>query len=265
MTSGKGELSNEDVAGRAMFWVKRLKTNEAEWLWTLSYGDLVSLLLAVFVMIAAMSKLQSDKQFDAVRGAMCAAFGFAPSPMAPQAAPEKRLSLLERLERAGLLASTTVQLGDGAAAPTDCQVVVDRERLILRFGGAGVFAPFSAALKPDAKGAMTEVAHILKEGRTQIEVCASGNAGVLPDNVPFRDAFDLAYARARAVADVLERAGVGRDRLRLAARSGAVPLIVDRSAPKPTDVNQYIEIIVHAIAADAHDGGIAEKDPTTAG
>ena len=59
-----------------MFWLKRLKGHESRWQWALPYGDLMSLLLAVFVMIAAMSELRAGGRFEDVAGGVRSAFGF---------------------------------------------------------------------------------------------------------------------------------------------------------------------------------------------
>ena len=53
-----------------MFWLKRMKRGDDDgWSWALPYGDLMCLLLAVFVMIAAMSELRAGERFDAVGSA----------------------------------------------------------------------------------------------------------------------------------------------------------------------------------------------------
>ena len=59
-----------------MFWIKRLKSDESRWQWALPYGDLMSLLLAVFVMIAAMSEMRVDDRFQETASSVRSAFGF---------------------------------------------------------------------------------------------------------------------------------------------------------------------------------------------
>ena len=53
-----------------MFWLRRFKNEDEGGSWLLAYGDLMSLLLAVFVMVAAMSELRGGSRFRMVRDAI---------------------------------------------------------------------------------------------------------------------------------------------------------------------------------------------------
>ena len=97
-----------------MFWLKRLKANESRGQWALPYGDLMSLLLAVFVMIAAMSELRVDGRFQDIAIGVRSAFGFSHRERQPSLSgllSDARPTLLEQLERACMRGSARTALG----------------------------------------------------------------------------------------------------------------------------------------------------------
>ena len=249
----------------SMFWLKRMKKAESRASsWVLPYGDLMSLLLAVFVMIAAMSELRAGARFDTVGAAVRSAFGFSPGGETEAgfgtADSQRRLSLIEQLEQAGLRRAGT---GRFRASDEDllgpCDVVTEPDRLIIRVAGPVSFEAFSARLKPRARRVTAQIAEYLIGGQAWLEVRGHNGDGPVPPDVPFRDGLDLSYARARAVADELSSAGVSRDRLHITACGDNDPLA---AGPGTVDkgANRRIEIIVHATEAASRVQAIAEKE-----
>ena len=243
-----------------MFWLKRLKQSGSDVSWALSYGDLMSLLLAIFVMIAAMSDLRQGERFHRVRASVLAAFGFGDDADANGfgAQASRPMTLLERLERAGL------NVGDGGAAlgremSESCDVVTEPDRVVIRLAGAATFDRFSAQLKPKAQQRIEHLAMLLKNGIAQLEIRGHAGDGAIPQEAPYRDAFDLSYQRARVVADVLERHGVAVGRIRAAACGDSEPLLMDAALAEKTGVNRRVEIAVHAVPAITGILDIAEK------
>jgi len=255
-----------------MFWLKRLKANESRWQWALPYGDLMSLLLAVFVMIAAMSELRAGERFQEVAGGVRSAFGFSSLERASSLdglVLGPRPTLLDRLERACLGGSAGARLGRGGDKElADCEMVVHPDRVILRVSGEAAFEPFASVPSERAERAIARLAEYLADGRTHLEIRGHCATDRLPEDVPFRDAWDLSYERARGVARALVRAGVSRDRLQVSAWGDHDPLVPSASgsaaagsAPgrESPAANRRIEIIVHAVPAASHVNRIAEK------
>jgi len=250
-----------------MFWLKRLKADESRWQWALPYGDLMSLLLAVFVMIAAMSELRVDGRFQETACSVRRAFGFSNLDRASSLNGlliGARPTLLDRLEQAGLEGSAGARLGGGGdEVLADCEMTVHPDRMILRVSGETAFEPFASVPSARAGRAIARLAEYLAEGRAHLEVRGHSAVDKLPGDVPFRDGWDLSYERARGVARVLVRAGVSRDRLHLSAWGDHDPLVppAAESAPgrESPAANRRIEIIVHAVPAASHVKEIAEK------
>lgn len=239
-----------------MFWAKRLKeaNGDADGTWVLSYGDLMSLLLVVFVMLAAMSELRSGERFSRVGDGVRAAFGFADLPEASQAtaATGHPPTLLEKLERSGFQRQSQVQLigpDDEVLAP--CDVIVGKETVTLRIAGHASFGSHSAVLDTVAARAVRRLAAYLVDGTNRIEIRGHGDAEPPPADVPFRDDMDLSYARARAVLDTLAGSGIGRERMFITAWADRDPLdaLEARSEDTPAGAERRIEIVVHAVAA----------------
>ncbi len=249
----------------SMFWLRHVKRAEGdESSWALPYGDLMSLLLAVFVMIAAMSELRPGRRFGVVAAAVRDAFGFAAgggaSPGAGTAAWQRRLTLIERLEQAGLR-----RAGAGPARGPDedllgpCDVITERDQVMIRVPGPIAFEQFSAQLKPEGRRVVARMAEYLIGGHARLEVRGHNSEQSVPEEVPFRDGLDLSYARARAVADELTAAGVSGDRLFITAWGDNDPLVA-AAGTVAAGANRRIEIIVHAVAAAPRVQAIAEKE-----
>lgn len=245
-----------------MFWTKRLKETEADAdnSWVLSYGDLMSLLLVIFVMIAAMSELHAGQRFGKMRDGVRQAFGFSRAATADLggARAGRRPTLLERLEQGGFRRQSTASLiGPDAEKLAACEVLVGDQTVTLRMNERDLFAASSTAIEPSGAKALRQIAEYLAEGMSRIEVTSHTGPGVLTGAVPFRDGMDLSYARGRAVVDVLSEK-VAPERMSVTARterepSAETPAREATSKPaemrKRVDGGHCIEIVVHAAPA----------------
>ncbi len=205
-----------------MFWTRRLDGPDDE-SWALPFGDLMSLLLAVFVMIAAMSELRAGAKFDSVRVAVRGAFGFQdpvvePDPAAEPQRAEAAPGLLAGLEAAGLAGGPTEVrlLGENDELLAPCRVESLGDRLVLRLQGEPVFSPGDAALTSRGRQAVRRLGILLAEGSNRLEVCGQVGTSEAAGQVA-GDRADLAHRRARAAAEVLTAAGVSQGRIRVSS------------------------------------------------
>ena len=233
-----------------VFWTQRLGSESGDASWMLPYGDLMSLLLAMFVMIAAMSELGSVRRFGEFREAVRSAFGFDLDPAPADVGLTGRpLTVADRLKRAGLTPSGPIPAASTEGDPLACcEVSTAPDRVTIRLADPAPFERFSAVLKPPAARAVDRIADFLAGGEARVEIKGYHGDGLLPPASSFRDGLDLSYARARAVVEGLSRAGVDRARLTVTARADQAP-----------SGDRRIEIIVHAASAASHDKVIAEK------
>lgn len=244
-----------------MFWTRRYTETEGDSAWILSFADLMSLLMAVFIMIASVSELRHGRRFDRMRLSVQAAFGF---PLTADESLEvsaavRPPTLAERLERLGLAAATgEVAESLDLESQVPCDVVTRSDSVLIRIGGGAVFDSFSASLKPAGERLLRRLATYLGDGRGRIEVRCYAGDGSIPAEAPFRDASDLSYQRARAVASVLWAVGVPAQRVELVA-CGDVPLSAAETPAAGSGVNRRIEIVVRVVDSPAAASAIAEK------
>ncbi len=245
-----------------MFWARKDADEVGDTSWTLPFSDMMSLLLAVFVMIAAMSELRADSRFSAVGAAVRSSFGFsvAANPKGAGAGSTRRQTLVERLQKAGVLASDVQpsQALDAELADS-CEVVTTKDQVLIRVAGAASFDRFGAQPMPPARRLVLRIAEALAGSQACLEIRGHAGDGTLPPQTAFRDKVDLSYARARAVADLLIESGVAPERVFITACGDQDPLA--NAPPEEGGApNRRIEIVVHAVKPIAHVLNIAEKE-----
>ena len=196
-----------------MFWSKRLKARTDDSSWAVPFGDLMTLLLAVFVMIAGMSELRPGRRFNKVGASIKGAFGAHAAPVRRVQATLHRLTLLERLEQ-GLPSATNVRLCDAAEEPMPpCEVIGDETTVIIRVAAENAFLGPTGVPAPRTRKLLAVIADYLREGQARLEVRGYGPDGILPPGLPYLDALDVAAQRARMASRELARSGVAESRL----------------------------------------------------
>ncbi|MBP7933865.1 MAG: OmpA family protein [Phycisphaerae bacterium] len=263
-----------------MVGLKPKSIDESDAQWVLPFADLMTLLLVIFVTLAAMSDLRPGRRFNEVSGGVRAAFGFGPAgstDLRGLLTPAGKPGLVERLEQAGLTGTARSELSNGSGerlAP--CEMVTDGDRVTLRVPGDSTFDRHGAVLRPEAERLLVALAGLLSEGyltsgRTRIEIHGYAGDGPISDTVAFRDAWDLSYERGKAVADTLVRSGIARGRISVTAMGDqgllTTPISGDgRQEPETARMmGRRIEITVRAAEPGGHVKGIADKEATSHG
>lgn len=195
-----------------------------EWIYT--YGDMVTLLLAFFVLLFAMSKTNEEK-FKAIaasfRGGPPASpymFSGAPSPM-------------ENIEN-------LLKESDVSAEVSD--ITIDDRGISVSFSDTAFFAPGSTTPTRKAKQTIEKFARILYVIPNKIIV--EGHT----DNVPIRSKifpsnWELSAARAGSIARLLEEFGINSKRLEIAAYGATRPKVANDS-PSLRALNRRIDILI---------------------
>ncbi len=230
--------------------------------WVVTYGDMMSLLLCFFILLAAFSELKRDHEYQRVITAVKEAFGFSGGVgVLPTDDPPLRsmLELLEELEKQtkshseNTLSETNVEGVRGK----ETRVSKVREGMMFTIGGGLTFEPGSATLKPEAAEEIVRVSKMLQGKRNKIAVRGHAASMILPEGSPFEDLMDLSYFRAKAVAHVLATEGGIDERLiAIEARGDTEPLEGRRYSVAAQTANRRVEIImtevmIEEMAADA--------------
>ncbi len=186
----------------------------------LTYADMITLLLAFFVILYAISKLDA-KKYQALASALRGAFGSATPAASGSGAggatlpprvdpvPPKQDVLFEIVVR--LQAALEAELGAGRV-----QIERNPRGVLLRFQDTLLFDVGKADLRPEAQALLDKVATTIAPLPYPIE--AEGHTDTLPiRSGPFPSNWELSVARATAVVRYLVEAH-GISPTRLAAR-----------------------------------------------
>ncbi|MFO0945103.1 MAG: flagellar motor protein MotB [Planctomycetota bacterium] len=183
--------------------------------WILTYGDMMSLLLCFFILLASMSEMKKDEKTQAIVESIMEQF----------ADPEQLEAFRANSMKAGMVPSAVKQKdptnrkrrgGRQGLPGNKRRVETVREGLRHTIGGPVLFESGEATLTDDAKESIQSIAQAMQGKRHMIEVRGYENLGELPPTSKFKDRIDLAYARARAVVEYLASdCGIRRDLIRM--------------------------------------------------
>jgi len=195
--------------------------------WVVTFGDMMSLLLTFFIMLFSMSEIKEEKRYQAIMDALRKRFGFEAtivSPMPGEADPKNamiaKLATLGRAQRAD-----TMRGGDKVKAPVGehPRVMAMRVSRHSTRGGLVTFEIGSAELT-DQHRRILQAAALQIGGKPQkIEIRGHTSKHPLPPGSPFKDHWDLAHARCKAVMEYLVELGIERRRIRLTSAADNEP------------------------------------------
>ncbi len=195
--------------------------------WLISYADLVTLLLALFIVLYAASDNERARRI---------AESFSVQNMGGQ----------------GVLPGSTSETDDRArfehrllADPVLIQKTKMRQTavgLTVSLSEAGFFAPGDAAINQDSADVINTIANSLKDTTAMIRI--EGHTDSTPiSNVRFPSNWELSTARSSSVLARLIERGIAPDRLSAAGYAGFQP-IADNSLPDGRAQNRRVDIVI---------------------
>lgn len=182
-------------------------------MWMSTFADMVTLLLAFFVMLLSFSTIQEAKFHDAV-SSLKGAFGVLknpqsvisqPTPVQPRADTNEWQQMLHELQKVRMVLAE-----EGLA--DDVQLSIEKDGVTIQISTPMLFAPARAELKPESGRVLDRLATALSRLETEIRV--EGHT----DNVPisseqFPSNWELSAARAMAVLKYLLGQGLPPEQL----------------------------------------------------
>ncbi len=194
-----------------------------EWIYT--YGDMVTLLLAFFILLFALAKTEEEK-FKAVSESFRG--GPPASPYIFSGLPTFMDNLLQRIRASSI--------GD------DVTVNVDDKGITVSFNDTALFEPGSAEPKKGADVIIEKFAKILYAVPNSVVV--EGHT----DNIPIHTTqypsnWELSAARAATVTRMLEKKGLRSNRMEIAAYGPTRPKFPNNT-PKTRALNRRIDILI---------------------
>lgn len=222
--------------------------------WVLTYGDMMSLLLCFFIMLAAFADYEkggggSSAVIQAIQSIQ-SALGIKIKDNSAMANMIQFNAMVDQIK------SAIQQLDPkyrGDSSEQGIQGKTFRLRRIrdgmeITVGGVILFEPFAATLTNEGKESLEKIGQILKGHRNKIDIVGHAAEQPRPADWTYTDAMQLSYDRARYVADELIRRGVDPRTVRLVAVGGNEPVAAD--GLKGNGENRRVEIIVRESMID---------------
>lgn len=215
--------------------------------WLLTYSDLITLLLAFFIMMYVFSKRDAQK-YDEVASHLKTIFtggsGIAGKGSVTSTSP---LEMLSKGASSGdmkrQLESEVLDLNRENAEGQNISVLSDERGIVIRVLDKAFFEEGEADLRERAKRALDKIVPIIRDGNAHIRI--EGHT----DNVPirtaeFRSNWELSVRRATEVVRYLvEKRALPPQRVSATGYAEYRPLVPNDS-PKNRAQNRRIEIIV---------------------
>ncbi len=216
--------------------------------WVLTYGDMMSLLLCFFILLAAMANYEKpDKRVLAALESIREAFG---SPGQHGLLPDDESDLNSSNQDLIEILRTQYnnQRGESESIGTNGAQTSVRAMRQVREYQVDHFILFDGAsteLTDAARTTLSTWAEELRGYRSKIELRGHCSREPLPDETAEGDPFVLSMRRAMAAADFLVAKGVERDRLRLSAAGPYEPAVIHAYSPEAHALNQRVELFVY--------------------
>ena len=211
-----------------------VKDEEAQEDWLLSYADLITLLMAFFIMLAAISKPDAGL-YEQVQAGMAKDIG-----NRDVATPLKDLTNQMSDMVAGMGAEDAVDVGR------------DDKGLVLNLAAGAMFKPGSADIQAQMQPVLKEIADSLANKRfASYTIDIQGHTDDTPVRTgQFPSNWDLSSARALATLKAFAQLGVPQQQMRLAALADVAPRAPNRSPdgnpyPENQALNRRVEIHVY--------------------
>jgi chemotaxis protein MotB len=219
--------------------------------WLITYADLITLLLAFFILMYTMSK-QDSKKYQEVAAHLKAIFsgstavlatgnvaGKVPIELSFKGGAENVAALKEQLEK------ELREIGDKGAGDTmqKISLISDERGLVVRAMEKAFFDTGKADLTSRARSALDGIAPVLKNMPNHVRV--EGHTDNVPINTSeFRSNWELSVRRATEVVRCLiEQHGFPPDRISASGYAEYRP-IASNDAPEDRAKNRRIEIVI---------------------
>lgn len=214
-------------------WAKKEKKGEGEDDWVTTFADMATLLLAFFVLLAAISKVD-PVLFEQVKAGMAKGIGNREIETPIQALRTDITSAVEMM-----------QLDDSVS------IGMDQQGMVIEFASAAFYDPDQAELRPAAIPAFQRIANTLeapKYHNFQIEV--QGHTDDTPVNSDrFPSNWELSSARASGVVRLFVEEGLEPERMKAIGFADTAPKVPNTGPdgtplPNNREINRRVTVRV---------------------
>ncbi|HOJ43760.1 MAG TPA: OmpA family protein [Syntrophorhabdaceae bacterium] len=215
--------------------------------WLLTYADLITLLLAFFIMMYTFSK-QDSERYEEVSSYLKAIFSGGSGIL-----KKGNISGTQNLEMLtgkalteGLKEKITDELnaiGGESELKNSIFIFTDERGVVIRIMDKAFFDEGKAEIKPGAKKALDKICYILKDIKNHIRI--EGHTDNTPiSNAEFKSNWELSVRRATEVVRYfIEKGAITPERISATGYAEYRPL-VDNDTPENKALNRRVEIII---------------------
>ncbi len=230
--------------------------------WIVTFGDMMSLLLTFFIMLASMSEVKEEQMFQAMMEAMRRQFGhetsmvsLIPGVARPRNAAIAKLASMGRARRLDIMNG-----GDKVKAPVGDHPRVKsiREGPHVTIGAVLPFEFGSAKLTKKHQRLLEAAAHQIGGKLQKIKISGHTSSRPLPPNSPHEDLRELAYTRCTKVQDYLVKLGINSKRINLNVVADHEPKHIGND-PLLEKENSRVEIVLLDQLAEDSEGTPEER------
>ncbi len=220
--------------------------------WVVTYGDMMSLLLTFFIMLVSMSEMKEDGAMRAMLDAIKQSFGDQPVSISGVPGPSmQKNSFFKNMASSGSRSESGVKKGSKNSKGNLGEFsTVNRinHGTVVTIGGPTMFAPHDAKLNDDIRMRLDILADIIRKRPNRICIRGHSSPEPLPDDSPYRDQFELSFARARAVADYfITEKKISPDRIIVSAAGDTEQRMMTRDSKKQSQNHRVDVFLIDAI------------------
>ena|SRR5688572_22292836 len=213
--------------------------------WLLTYADMITLLLALFIVLYATSK-QDPVKFQELAVSLRRAFNV---PVLEASAGGSLVSIGESptsfvgLTGVGaVIGPELISYAQKEDLGDQITVTASRDAVVVELAGALTFASGSAELRPEARTALEIVAEGIRTRAARHPIRVEGHTDDTPPSAGrFPTNWELSAARAGATAHLLADLGVEADTIYAVGHAATRP-IADNNTPEGKTRNRRVEI-----------------------
>jgi chemotaxis protein MotB len=213
--------------------------------WMVSYGDLMSLLLTLFVMLVSMSEIRQNDKFQGVADSLHEQFslnqsatGGLPGDLKPRNAPLAVLAVAGREARRRVMQTPSRKVLPQDDRQSSPRIVAASQATTM--AATIAFAPLTSELSAEAVDQLQEIAESIAGMPHSIEVRGLAD--------PSGD-LDLAWQRARATArHLIDEHGIEPERVRITVAAPRASIVT--SGPADASEKSMVEVVLLDEIAD---------------
>ncbi len=247
---------------------KKVATGAPEWV--LTYGDMMSLLLCFFILLAAFADYQAggggSENIMAAMQSIQKALGIRPANPSGLDKVVQFNTMVEEVMQA-IKEFETRNRGnspDQGVQGKSFRLARIRDGMEISIGGIILFEPFSPEMTGEGRRALGDIFKALKGHRNKIEIIGHASERPTPADWTYLDSLELSYNRAKAVGKELVARGLDPRTVRLVAAGANEPIRKTGDAfARPGD-DRRVEVVVRESVIDDYSPERPAQAPASA-